>query len=74
MDHDRRRTGFRKGNRGMKLPGWCERCRKVKQVRVSGRTVMQRPIIGICDECDHTRQREAAPTRGDGPRRPDTPH
>lgn len=39
----------------MRLPGWCERCHKVRQVRVSGHglaSVAKSGVAtGVCDQC-----------------------
>lgn len=40
----------------MKLPGWCESCKKVKPVRVSGagmaRVAAGQVAIGTCGSCE----------------------
>lgn len=40
----------------MRLPGWCESCKKVKPVRVSGagmaRVAAGQVAVGICTSCE----------------------
>lgn len=39
----------------MKIHGWCEKCRKVKRVEVSGAGMASLArggvVVGVCDEC-----------------------
>lgn len=50
----------------MRLPGWCERCHRVRQVRVSGggmaRLAAGHTAVGVCSDCekrDEDKRREA---------------
>lgn len=46
----------------MKLPGWCRRCRRFRQVNVDqpGMLMLQvtRVADGVCDECVDAGERE----------------
>jgi hypothetical protein len=50
----------------MRLPGYCEKCRKIKQVRVGNagmvQLAMNKPVFGICASCEEA-EREAARAR-----------
>lgn len=48
----------------MRIHGWCERCHRVRLVRVTSqgliRLAMGSAAIGICDECEDNDLRERA--------------
>lgn len=41
----------------MRLPGYCEHCHKVKQVRVTGPISYGGIVFGICAQCEDERER-----------------
>ena len=43
----------------MRLIGYCTRCHRVRQVRVTGLQIHPGVPLGICDECED--EREATP-------------
>ena len=72
----RRRAGVRPDHAGggpaMKLHGWCEKCRKIKRVRVSGAGMARlgRGVAtGICDACQQAADdaRRLPPPSGEYP-------
>lgn len=46
----------------MKLHGWCEECRRVRMVRVSGAAMARLAAggtpVGVCDACEDAAEQE----------------
>lgn len=36
----------------MRLPGYCEVCRRVRQVRVSPQNLVLKRYVGVCAQCE----------------------
>lgn len=47
----------------MKLPGYCEKCHRIKQVRVT-RLMPGRMQVGICANCEEAEQERRNDRRG----------